>query len=167
MVAEHARVGLEHCLLKERGVQEIGVPLTREVTPAWVLIEASGGDAVPHLAHARKAGGERPRVCREHFLGGRLVERAVDPHGAEQRIARVLLEPPGRLGAAVGAMVDVPGPAVVGPGGSAELDARGDAAAECDQPGGWRRERVDVVEQPWVIAAGHGKSQYTNKLSIQ
>src|SRR5205814_3605780 len=161
VVQERAVVRPEHRFLEERGIQEVGIALTGEVAPTRVLVEAPGGDSVPHLAHAEKPGGERPRVGRERFFGRGLVERAVDPHRAEQRIARVLLEPPGGLRAAVGPMVHVARPAVVGPGGRAELDARGDAAGECYETGGRRRERADVVEETWLIATDHGQ-----KLSV-
>src|ERR1051325_6790400 len=124
-------------------MEEIGITLPRQVAPARVLIEAARGDPVPHLAHAGKTGGEGARVGRERLLGRGLVKRAVDSHGAEQGITCVLREPPGRLGPAVDTMVHVTGPAVVGPGGSTELDARRDATAECYQLGDWRRERPD------------------------
>ncbi len=124
VIPERARVGAEHRLFEQIGIQEVGVAVPLS------LVESLRGDPIPHLGDAREAGGESLRVGAQGFLGRRLVEGAVDPHRAEQRIARVLLEPPRRLSAAIAAVIDVAEPAVVCPRGRAEPNVDGEAARE-------------------------------------
>src|SRR2546428_13476603 len=68
------------------------------------LAESLGGDAVPDLADAREARWQRLRVRLQLLVRWRIVERTVDPDGAKQWIARVLLEPLGRLRTAIAAV---------------------------------------------------------------
>src|SRR5207247_10501139 len=116
-----------HRSLEQAGVPEVWVTLPSRVPPARVLRESPRRDPIPHFAHARKAGGQRSRVRREDLFRWRLVKRAVDPHRAKQGIAHVFLEPSGRLGTAIGPMIDLPGPTIVGPGGRPEPDLGRDA----------------------------------------
>ena len=159
VVAEHPGVGGEHVLLEKLGVQEVRVAQPREIAPTPVLGEAPRSDPIPHLAYAGEPGRQGSRVGGEHFLRGRLVERAIDAHGAEQRVRRVLLEPLRGLCATIRAMIDVARPAVVGPGRGAEFDVGGEAPGECYQIGGRRGQPSEVIEETWWIAAGHDRSK--------
>src|SRR5438876_11853681 len=116
MVPKHTAVRTKHAVLEQRDIEKIGIAHPGQTGLRGVLSESFGGDAIPDLAHAREAGRQRLRVGSQLFLGGRIVERAIDPDGAKQRIARVLLEPAGWLRPAIAAVVDVAEPAVIRPG---------------------------------------------------
>src|SRR5439155_25081 len=82
-------------------VQGRWVALARQRYPAPVPDEAAGRDPVTHLHDAGVPLGQRAGVRIENPLGGRLVEGGVDPHGAEQRVPHVFLEPRRRLGSSI------------------------------------------------------------------
>ena len=146
VVPKRPRVREQHRVLEQLGVQEVGVALPGEIAPAAVLVQAPGRDPVPHLAHTREPGREMLRVSRQLLLAGRVVKSAVDPYRAEQRIPRVFLEPPRGLQAAILPVVDLALPAVVGPGGRAELDVGWELSDQLHQFGPWGGRRG--VEQP-------------------
>src|SRR2546422_8636118 len=89
LAPEHARVRLQHLVEEEPGVQEVRIELTGVAAPAPVADEAPRRDPVPYLGVARVALRQHPRIGVENRLRRGFVERAVDAHHPEQRIADV------------------------------------------------------------------------------
>src|ERR1700757_3666669 len=115
MIGEHAAVRAEHAFLEQRRVEKIRIAHPSETRLRCVLTKSLSSYSLPDLAHAREARRQRACVRGKLFFRRRIVERAVDPHGAKQWITRVLLESLGGLRTAVAPVIDVAKPAVVGP----------------------------------------------------
>src|SRR2546425_558812 len=146
LAPEHARVRLQHLVEEEPGVQEVRIELTGVAAPAPVADEAPRRDPVPYLGVARVALRQHPRIGVENRLRRGFVERAVDAHHPEQRIADVFFESRRGLGAAVHSMIHVTRPAVGGPAGRAKLDVLRDR----------RRERQELRLRRHWDGAGDG-----------
>ena len=68
VIAEHAAVWTKHAVLEQRGVQEVGIAHPGETGLRRFLAESLGGDAIPDLADAGKAGRQRPRIGGQLFF---------------------------------------------------------------------------------------------------